>query len=829
MTWPEHLRNVNRNRVASAPYNFVPLPETVVPAPHQSPAFHDTYKVEGHPHTGYFDVVLTTLSPLYVRCPFTVEEFQQAQQQSNRLPFRAQIKNKPDFFHTRDPDQPVIPGSSLRGMLRNLLEIVSYSKIERVTDQDKIFFRALFEPDVADDSLVLAYQERLGKLGKNVEAGYLTNVDGQWHVRRAAISPSGDPDDPYAEPGIKIKEDDILTTDLPDLVRFNDPGYTQQYHTVSFDADVDSMWIGPSGRQRKRRFWRITQIGTRSTGLPYEGVLVCSGNMLETNDGSKVSPRSSHIVVLEPDPDDQLILITDQAVADYKNTLTSFQKEHFDEDVGCLKEGAPVFFTVDANHTIRNFGHSPFFRVAAFNDHGHAVSPRDLIPDSLSRSSTVVDYSDALFGFTGGSDGFESCAGRVSVTDATPVDESGNLWLASQKEYQILEPQILSTPKPTAYQHYLVQQSDEREKLRHYDASSESTIIRGHKLYWHQGNRSAYYIQEQEHKGDHLDPATGRVREDSTQHTQMRPVRPEVRFKFRIYFENLSDAELGALCWTLEPQGDPAVMGHAQRAYHHKLGMGKPLGMGSVRLDATLYLTDRTSADEKNRYRRLFDGDAWHIGLRRNMQGGHAVAFSSYITRFEQHVLNHLKSINGAPQAATQLWEIDRIKALLKMMEWPGFPAKDVPRPYLNQEQRPNTRYMTPEEYRQRPVLPHPLDFPDPNPYHTTLQPPPQGVEWPTAAPATAFERPSVDPRAAQDVSSAPRARRYNGHGRILNYNMATREGMIQPEDDGEPIPFRLSEVKNWSDLGMPSADRRVSFTAETTPEGPRALRVELI
>ncbi|NJL54078.1 hypothetical protein HC928_02180 [bacterium] len=112
---------------ARAPYNFVPLPERAVDFREQpgleglsleaALPSHDTF----HPgrYTGYVDVTLTTESPLYIRGPLTQDELEDNSRD------RSQHRNKPDFFHHGDPNQPVIPGSSLRGMLRALLEIVN--------------------------------------------------------------------------------------------------------------------------------------------------------------------------------------------------------------------------------------------------------------------------------------------------------------------------------------------------------------------------------------------------------------------------------------------------------------------------------------------------------------------------------------------------------------------------------------------------------------------------------------------------------------------------------------------------------------------------------
>ena len=79
-------------------------------------------------------------------------------------------------------------------------------------------------------------------------------------------------------------------------------------------------------------------------------------------------------------------------------------------------------------------------------------------------------------------------------------------------------------------------------KLTDYASKTpDETVLRGTKLYWHKGNASLEQIKEDKS-----------VPEGDKQHTRMRPVKADVAFEFTIRFENLSDAELGALLWVLD-------------------------------------------------------------------------------------------------------------------------------------------------------------------------------------------------------------------------------------------------------------------------------------
>ena len=164
MNLPQH-KNPQQNREALAPYNFVPLPEKVL-----SGEVSDLDAYHAGRHTGWFECVLTTETPLYVRCGILPHEDDKD-------------KDRPDFFTDPLTHQPVIPGSSLRGMLRALVEIVSYSKVQPVTPQPLIY-RAVGDTS----SLGESYRGRLLREIRQktyefkMRAGYMRKRGQQWEI-----------------------------------------------------------------------------------------------------------------------------------------------------------------------------------------------------------------------------------------------------------------------------------------------------------------------------------------------------------------------------------------------------------------------------------------------------------------------------------------------------------------------------------------------------------------------------------------------------------------------------------------------------------------------
>ena len=683
---PKHI-NPDQNHAARAPYNFVPLPDRVVQAVTSADELpnHDCY-MDGR-HTGFFTVTLRTKTPLYIRGGLStarsrgtdeLSEFEQAEAEKSGPPpqdFRQAMKNKPDFFATIDPDQPVIPGSSLRGMLRSLVEIITYSKVQWVTDK-KLFFRTM------DDSVVgESYRQRMMD---NVESGFLQR-DGDSYVIRTCT-----------------------------MVRV----HHEKFNGISalFEGRAPNQWPKWRGSPRQHMPVWVTlkpggnfvdEISLEKITTPgwQEGRLVITGNMPGRKDGT--GGKKKEFVFLLPAHGALEVRIPSEILERFHDDdqITQWQQKAFPKDTprhnGRARSGLlitepgeyeePVFFLRE-NGQLTFFGRAKMFRLP------YKERPVDLVPPELRRPEEI-DFAEAMFGFVRtrkeledmrqrnlpvpqqGSKGL-AYAGRVFVTDGQ-YDDQGSPWL-SDAPGGIIEPHILASPKPTSFQHYLTQGTpNNRKTLYHYDSNADAdelvTTLRGFKLYWSQGEKTAEDLQAKpkdsrdEQRAFERGPGgKPRVKGNSTQHTRMKPVADGKTFTLKVHFENLTDIELGALHWALEVPDC------------HRLGMGKPLGMGVVQLEnVEMHLTQRDS-----RYHHLFANEAWNTG-----EGDEAP--DGFVAQFEAFM--QAKVTTGREGFR----EIERIRMLLAMLTW------------CEQEQRPNQKqYMSDlQDFRYRPVLPDPLNL----------------------------------------------------------------------------------------------------------------------
>src|SRR3990172_2425245 len=253
------------------------------------------------------------------------------------------------------------------------------------------------------------------------------------------------------------------------------------------------------------------------------------------------------------------------------------------------------------------------FRLAYEKTIGEHI-PADLKNDSK------TDLAEAIFGTVVKKKEARTIAGRVFFEDAFLTE--------GQQDFQMGEktPKILAAPKPTTFQHYLVQTKDDNKQLNHYNSNS---AIRGYKLYWHKSGDKCEQTNQNE------------IDSHPKQYTKIKPVKPETRFSGRIRFENLSEVELGALLFSLElPEG-----------CYHKLGMGKPLGLGSVKIIPKLCLSDRNK-----RYTDLFAEWSNDVSESDRIQ--------EFKMAFEQHVLGKISEQHNS------LWNTARLKELKLMLDY---------------------------------------------------------------------------------------------------------------------------------------------------------------
>lgn len=721
---------LERGRTASAPYNFIPVPEAVADVTKDehgaNVSLPDQSRYGKGLKSGYFKLKLTTLSPLYIRGPITAEEEKRAQEAKESPKTSA-------FFYIDKEDTPVIPGSSIRGVLRNMLSIIGYGKMERVSDQP-LYFRERGSK---------SYINRFGNFSvQEVKAkpGFIVKKGGQYFIApcskmMARVHPKAFKSHPERRPFYRSLFEGKAPNAYPRWPK--KPGDWGQYCKV---------WI--QHRSRKG-FPYVDTIANRPVSNWEEGRLVLTGN---TQVKGEHRNTTFHFVFFAPNRNENDWIPIDDTLLEqfHRDQLTELQEKAFPvnqpekncrEQDGWIRKqpgkteedwGDPVFYLTEESddRKLFFFGRALYFRIP------FPYTPNDLVPPHArplsdnrkdKNATESTDYAEALFGYADRPKHDKKQASyksRVSITAAKLTSDfrGGNVLMEE------MNPRILLGPKPTSYQHYITQpgRTTSRKALLTYDDESKEkgARVRGHKLYWHQMPAASDEASWRAHIQE-TDPE--KLKNKKVQ-TQLKAVKPGISFECKVHFENLTARELGALCWAIRPNGG------GDKTYAHKLGMGKPLGMGSLQLSAELHLIDT-----QQRYGQLFEGNSWCEGTESivDLDSRDLDTFDP-ITAFERHLVDDVLNAgweesqqsagSGAMAEALmaalgtqapaddrpRLRDMRRVALLLKMLERPGqLPQEDKGLLVSTDgdtayDPQPNVRYMTLEEFKKRPILPDP-------------------------------------------------------------------------------------------------------------------------
>ena len=298
----------------------------------------------------------------------------------------------------------------------------------------------------------------------------------------------------------------------------------------------------------------------------------------------------------------------------------------------------PCFFELDDDGKVKSFGANPFYRLP----YEHIIS--DHVPASIRGHEDIIDFTDAVFGKT-------ACwSSRIAVEDC--YLQSGEESFESSRKTPLLG------PKPTSYQLYL---NGVRGRSCDWDEGSPENTIRGDKMYWHRrcdwkqiGNPAA-----DENRNSSIN--------DEVMHT-ITPLKKDHCFCGKIRFEQLDDVELGALLSLFHIDELASLSGSSygeKMDLCYKIGMGKPLGLGSIKMEGKLYLRD-----EDAYCRQLFDGQGH--GFAAALSSGQAQTF---VEAFYQYMKNQLQDEHYLENYR------NRLKDLCALMDWswtdyPGWDSK---------------------------------------------------------------------------------------------------------------------------------------------------------
>ena len=578
-------------------YNFVPVPEGtsgVIYPEWASQVSHDVPFQDGL--SGELELELKAESPIFIR----------ASEKSNK-----RQQGKVHQPYTDHEGRYALPGSSLRGMLRSVVEIATWGKMGPVNDFTfglrDLHTRHLYGDYMAD----VQTRKDTGKREPMtlVNAGWLyydLNEEGE---KEYYISPCN-----FAR---------LEYSTLKKIIPSVDPNRRQsaaQKYKAWGEGNIEKEFTGPvrvllekgtiSARSKLRRLSEFGEI--KGPGTARAGRVVFTGQPQNRREGERRKKHHDFFfyghtgdqdLKVEPEQMRAFELIHSSGAEQHADTITpndewKFWRKQLHKkgaisinEEPAKKRCVPVFFIIEKDFkkgqpVLRSFGLAMMFRLA-YDQSVHDL--RKNTQGSFDRKRR--DFAELIFGHVNNdknerTQGYEeldprnTLRGRVSIGHARVV---GKAELAKPVKA------VLSAPKPTYYPAYITQGSgpgDNPQRQRTGRGYLWTAYMKEQKPQlrgWKQ-----YLAHNSWERSPKLPDKAG-----ESVMTTFQPVKEGAVFRFKIRVHNLRPVELGALMWAINFGGAPEA--------RHLIGMAKSLGYGKSQLRVVRHALIRNSdLDERS-------------------------------------------------------------------------------------------------------------------------------------------------------------------------------------------------------------------------------------
>ena len=493
-------KNNSKNTPFSYPYNFVSLGDIN--------EIKREKRVKGK-HSGKIKCSLKNLTPIFIGNKTDEKE------------------EKTLTLKVEGTEKYVIPASTLKGEIRNIIEVLTTSCIKNVEEERldyrgkagerKNVFGIIKKFPTANDDGIIIEADKVKVNRKKILFNY---KPGFYPVKVANNSLVKD----YIRKG-KLKPNYKKGEDDPNAINFPD-----EFKKVQQGGTINAvLWVS-SFIPNKR----------------YEKLLI------PAEKGKEKCYSFS-----KSDYEDLLYLIKQRKENEEKKAPKDRENFYIDE----LKEGDTIIFEVNEKGKIENFSFSEIPRLR------YKISPLDLVPKQFHPcTGEELCFACRMFGTIGDhsenkngkkkEENIISMSSKIFISDALSIKEKNQ----NMEDKIALSP--LGEPHPSLASFYLEKGT--------YD--NETSQIRGRKFYWHHkekikaGTGYRGYLDSIRNQGDNEKVV-------STIHF----LKPLQNFEFEVAFKDLTDEELGILIYSLELEQDLL----------HKLGKAKAFGLGSCEIKIT--------------------------------------------------------------------------------------------------------------------------------------------------------------------------------------------------------------------------------------------------
>ena len=516
--------------IIKSSFNFVPVSSEVYYPVWADQITHDIPFSDGI--SGKISITIEAKTPIFIR----------------------DSKNKTEFCHIMTPNgekKYFIPGTSIKGMVRNVLEILSFSKFDKINDS-KYAIRDLHNSQVYT----------LMKNSNNIRCGWLSiKKNDQTGKETVKIVDCGIPwrishqqlDDKFCTSFVNtFKRGGNAFIDDGNGTKFKKEYYkTAKYKKCDLFRNQTTQSCFNKGSLILNR--QLCSFSDNSSDK--KGTIVFTGQPT-----ARIQNRSGkfyEFVFIEPETTAARnpLSVDEQIWSNFKFHYYDYDDNKASGDWKWRKsqlennEKIPVFFRLDDNDStkVKDLGLSYLYKMP----YKHSV--KDLLPEKHKQFGRPFkpDLAESIFGFT---DSGGSLKGRVSIGPAF-VQEGTQVNTAKQIET------VFGSPKASYYPLYIKQSgTDGRIDSTYKTFMDDDASLSGFKRYPVKCQAS---------------PRTDVTRVSDRMIVRFTPLCCDTKFETTIRYFNLRPVELGALLSALTFHNNSTDC-------YHALGTGKPDGFGRV-------------------------------------------------------------------------------------------------------------------------------------------------------------------------------------------------------------------------------------------------------
>lgn len=454
----------------------------------------------------------------------------------------------------REKGIPIIPASSLKGAIRNVIDVLTNSVIRNVEDEklEQRIGAGKFES-------VFGIIESLPENGKN---GVIVEAE-RIKVKTKEKIEIGHKKFNFEDNGKEFSKKYNNKDGLIERVKLKDSIYNLKETEIKIKPGVTTVekLIANSGEYKN-------YLADDENGV--QGVLWFSSPIFGKIHEKLLIPKKNgrKFEFSKEEYEDFKYIIKQRAERIKNGKDINSSTFYYDKN---LEKGDPLLFEVKDGKMAEHLAFSEIPRLR------YKFSPLDLVPEEFRPSDSLkkLSFSERLFGTTG----------DTTKKDEEKKDElvalSGRVFFEDAKNYK---PEMIDNgnpvtlkafgePHPTLTTFYL----DNIEK--NYN-ENKGVSIRGRKFYWHHKEKIGKPFSEYRKSVEMPKDKNGQNKFAYNSSLELMDINNE--FEFNVNFENLTDEELGVLIYAIE----------LEDGLLHKIGKGKAFGFGSCKIEIKEFLLE---------------------------------------------------------------------------------------------------------------------------------------------------------------------------------------------------------------------------------------------